>query len=797
MTPGRSCRLLLLCILVFARTGNTQQIPDHEPGMAEVREAMDRGVAYLVRHQYRDGSFPADRVLTHPIGVTSWVAISLMETGFAPTAPPVQRALGYLRSVPNDQPGQTHEIALLLLALETAESPGDRPRLLELTLRLASLQQSSGGWGSLASDPEAEPGLTALALFALRGAAHLGIPVESSIWDGGRAYFQNRQNADGSWGEPLIQSPMRDEDFSQVGATIRAISCLALCEKMLARQNLRNDCEDCLNGKGRSADDPQTRGLRWLRNQDSNSSGDGKARRAVAYYLHGLENSQRLSGALFADESDWLQSGLRQILERQDRATGAWPSNNESISTSQALLFLSKTVTPVLINKLRHGPRDEANEGELLETDWNCHAGDVGTLADMLAGRPGWPARLTTQEVDLAGRDSVSARNLLEQAPLVVITGSRAPVLSPAEVDALRRFVKGGGFVLGMPSCMAVEFEQGFRQLAEELGGGPLSPLTTDHPVYHADTDIGGDAITLHGVETGCRTAVLYCPEDLGGVWNRLTHHTPMESSSPEFATRQRALRIGANIAAYASGRQPANRVEVRQRILDRDRPQTPASRDVLRIALLQHEGDWNTAPRMLATLCKLVGETTGIAATAHDLSLRPNDARLFEHGLLFMHGQRSFKLTDEERLNLRLHLDRGGVLFADACCAARPFDRSFRELARQLYPRHTLKPIPADHEIYSKTTGHPLTSVRIRTRQAKQNDESAPFAIQETRPALEGIEWEGRLVVIYSRLDVSCALDHLTESSCEGYIAEDAARLATNVVCYAVLHNLRLPPME
>lgn len=45
MTPGRSCRLLLLCILVFARTGNTQQIPDHEPGMAEVREAMDRGVA--------------------------------------------------------------------------------------------------------------------------------------------------------------------------------------------------------------------------------------------------------------------------------------------------------------------------------------------------------------------------------------------------------------------------------------------------------------------------------------------------------------------------------------------------------------------------------------------------------------------------------------------------------------------------------------------------------------------------------------------------------------------------------
>lgn len=794
MTPVKTCRLLLF-IYFLARSVNAQQIPDHEPRMVDVREAMDRGIAYLVRHQYRDGSFPADRVLTHPIGVTSWVAISLMETGFAPTAPPVQRALGYLRSVPGNQPVQTHEIALLLLALEIADSPADRPRIAELTLRLTSLQRSSGGWGSLPGDLEADPGLTALALFALRGAAQLGIPVEQGVWSRGRAYFQNRQNADGSWGEPPIQSPLRDEDFSQVGATIRAISCLTLCDQMLAQQNPRGDCEHC--GQSRSAEDPQARGLRWLRDRKSQPSSDGDARRAVAYYLHGLENSQRLSGALFADESDWLQSGLRQILERQDRATGAWPSNNESISTSQALLFLSKTVTPVLINKLRHGPRENADGRELLDDDWNCHAGDVGTLADMLAGRPGWPTRLTTQEVDLAGRDSVSARNVLEQAPLVVITGSRAPVLSPAEVDALRRYVQGGGFVLGMPSCTVDEFESGFRQLAEEIGGGPLSPLTTDHPVYHADTDIGGEAITLQGVETGCRTAVLYCPEDLGGAWNRLTRHTLMESSSPEFATRQRALRIGANIAAYASGRQPANRVEVRQRILDRDRPQTPASRDVLRIALLQHEGDWNTAPGMLATLCKLVGETTGIAATAHSLALRPNNARLFDHGLLFMHGQRSFKLTDEERLNLRLHLDRGGVLFADACCADRPFDRSFRELARQLYPRHTLKPIPTDHEIYSKSTGHPLTSVRIRTREAKQNGESERFTIQETRPALEGIEWEGRLVVIYSRLDVSCALDHLTESNCEGYVAEDAARLATNVVCYAVLHNLRLPPME
>lgn len=53
MTPVKTCRLLLVT-LILARTAIAEQIPDHEPGMAEVREAMDRGVAYLVRHQYRD-----------------------------------------------------------------------------------------------------------------------------------------------------------------------------------------------------------------------------------------------------------------------------------------------------------------------------------------------------------------------------------------------------------------------------------------------------------------------------------------------------------------------------------------------------------------------------------------------------------------------------------------------------------------------------------------------------------------------------------------------------------------------
>ena len=45
----------------------------------------------------------------------------------------------------------------------------------------------------------------------------------------------------------------------------------------------------------------------------------------------------------------------------------------------------------------------------------------------------------------------------------------------------------------------------------------------------------------------------------------------------------------------------------------------------------------------------------------------------------------------------------------------------------------------------------------------------------------------DGRWAVIFSPLDISCALENHEAIECRGYRREDAARIALNVLLYAI----------
>jgi hypothetical protein len=53
--------------------------------------------------------------------------------------------------------------------------------------------------------------------------------------------------------------------------------------------------------------------------------------------------------------------------------------------------------------------------------------------------------------------------------------------------------------------------------------------------------------------------------------------------------------------------------------------------------------------------------------------------------------------------------------------------------------------------------------------------------------PELEGVKIGNRYGVIFSPLDLSCALEKQDTVECQGYIREDAARIGLNVVLYSL----------
>src|SRR5439155_26713081 len=114
----------------------------------------------------------------------------------------------------------------------------------------------------------------------------------------------------------------------------------------------------------------------------------------------------------------------------------------------------------------------------------------------------------------------------------------------------------------------------------------------------------------------------------------------------------------------------------------------------------------------------------------------------------------------------------------ADAACWTDAFAAAFRRFVAELTPGNPLVPIPRDDEFYTRRLGYDLSDAR-RTPAAGGKAEI---------PDLEGVKIDGRWAIIYSKLDLGCALQKQAGIECKGYTHESALKIATNIVLYATL---------
>ncbi len=789
MSRRRIPHVLGMLLLLGAIRPAAAAEPKPEPLVEQVRKAIDRGVQYLRDVENGQGHWEVDGMLAQARkgGESCLALLALLNAGVKPDDPIIERGLNYIRTLP---PKLTYVVGLQTMVYVAAGRNEDRPRIQAnvnwLLSPMTRANNQFAGWGygtGIGGGLTSDNSNTQYALLGLHEAHRAGAAIKPEYWRVIRDYYQRSQHynpitrqGDGGWG----YAPFGNRDSSLTMTTA------GLCGLLIAGGELRDRREVIANGQvlrcGSYAEDEHiAAALSYLGDHFTISSNPH-----IYYNLYGIERAGRLTGLRFLGSHDWYREGCEFLVAHQN-ADGYWLSTRghdqwKVVSTSFALLFLSKGRTPILISKLTHGPG----------TDWNNDRADARNLVE-------YASKELFNDVPLAWQIFDAKRGLrrntpdeilnltgeLLQSPIAYFNGHQAPRFSGAEESLLKEYVNQGGFLLAEACCSRPEFDRGFRDLMARLfPGTPLRPLPPDHPIWRAHADVPPNVFPLEGIDMGCKTVVVYSPKDLSCYWE--ANHA---DKTFDQGRGQLAFRLGANIVAYATGMElPKPRLTVHEVVRD-DGGGRVIPRGYLKVAQLRHEGDWQPAPRAMRNLMQHVQDRTRLLVALKTEAVHPSQKAVLDFKFLYLHGRHAFSYGASSPAldNLRADLQTGGLLFADACCGKKAFDSSFRELVKQLFPDQKLEPVPLDDVLYSEELngkGRAITTVR---RRPELPGGGAEPTYREMPPALEGIRYNGRWVVIYSKYDIGCALEKHQSSDCLGHDHASALRLGTAVVLYAL----------
>jgi hypothetical protein len=741
----------------------------------QVRESIDRGVAYLLREQQPSGGWndPAG----YPGGITALCTLALLNCGVPTSDPHIQSALNYMRKIP---PTVTYAAALQTMVFAAAEPTTNLPLIRRNADWLERNQKQEGSYTGAWGYPMAEGdnSNSQFALLALHEAERVGVSVKDRTWKRAYAYWSENQLSNGGWG------------YKPNHAASGSMTCAGIAAMVIASDRLNlGDAQadgDRVRCCGQQEDNARIeRALAWLGRNFSveiNPASNG-IHGWHLYYLYGLERAGRLTNRRLIGDHDWYREGAEKLIQQQDNLSGYWTGNghaedNPHVATSFSLLFLAKGRRPVLCAKIKHEPAH----------DWNHHRSDLAHLTSYVETH--WQRELTWQIIDAA---NATTEDLLE-APVIYISGSERPEFTADQVGRLRAYVNRGGFIFAEACCEGDEFDAGFKELMRRVFPEKeyqLRDLPFDHPAYTAEERVDPEAFPLNtflkGIDIGCRTSVIYAPHEfrLSCFWE-LARPGREKSFTPKVRAQIQAARsLGINILAYATNREVKFKLDLP--------PDTgpsgtadPIARAKLYIGKIRHSGGWNAAPGALMSLLRVTAHETGMRVDTDQHEVTLSDPLLMNYPIVFIHGRNAFRLSDTERKQLKLYVERGGVLMGDAICGSDSFVKAFRREMRETFGQD-MQTVPAGHPMYtSQFGGFDLKTVRRRAVERRGDNGPLKAAVDEVEPELEGIKLGDRYGVIFSPYDISCALEKHESLECPGYVREDAARIGLNIVLYA-----------
>jgi hypothetical protein len=796
-----------------------------------VKEAIESAKRSLMEQQNRDGSWPSVSFGGDP---TALCTLALLTAGELPTQKNVALALTYLRARPSRI---VYEVSLELMVFAAAAPEKDLDEITERAKWLVDAQVKEGAkrgmwdYGGKGATRRGG-GDNSNSQFALLGLYEADralkrfkkpSPIPQEVWTLALEHWAGAQNADGSWGY------VSKGDHGYGSMTCAGIASLVIASGQLHGSSaaLAGETVQCCRSDDENKYARRVReGLDWLggKGRKTFNANPDLGQTGYYYYMYALERVGRLTAQRFIGDSDWYREGIQQLMRRHARFRG-WADgkghgeDNEHVATSFALLFLAKGNRPILIGKLKYGAAGGLGAGK---DDWNNHPSDALVLTQLVEHK--WKRDLSWYVINAGA----ATADDYQHAPVIYISGSQAlpfmrdPDQAAKVGKALREYIDRGGFIYAEACCDdSAEFDRSFRDFLlgpvfENVEANKFDDVRDDHEVWFYE---GQDKATrekmmemyggrrsdgdgwLEEIRRGCRTAVIYCsrppkPRDANVVapscyWE-LQAGLGRDGKLPAAveASVNAALELGVNIMAYATGRKVKAKID--QLADDSGTPTTTSERAVLDIRQAIYDGSWNAAPGALKQLQRKLQQHAGIPVPTDRREIEILDPKLFDHHMIFLHGRGGFAFSDKQREQLRMYVERGGIILADAVCASKAFDGAFREEMKQIFKGKSLQAIPTNHKMYTpEYGGFDLAKDKVKLRQeprAAAPGQPLRATERETMPELEGLTFEeGRYGVIYSKYDLSCSLEGQKSVKCPGYDSEDAAKIGVNIVLYSL----------
>ena len=755
-----SLLLAAVCVLAACAAPRTAAAVTDE----EVVKAIERAQKYLIGLQQPNGLWPEQKYYdaTGEYGNSQTALFTLVYVGETLNRDYIQRGLDAVLVRPLDY---TYAISMRAMALAKlhAQTSGKKRDMIREGLKtdvawLINAQGSHGGWNYKTlngSDKRYDLSNTQLAILALREAALAGIEIPAFVWQRSQALYFKVQQQDGSWNYGMNGNKELGDGVPGYGSMTAA----GLASIFITADNLDLNsgcpCRGSVSAKARG--DLERRvdlSLGWLSREfraDANPKAPHGPDWHRYYWLYAVERVGIAAGYKYFGDHNWYREGAEWLVRNQQE-NGSWGDIPE---TCFALLFLYKGRAPILFNKLEY-------KGE-----WNNHRRDIANLTAYIEKNK--EQMFTWQIVSLR-----APAEELHDAPVLYITAETPPEFSDADAAKLRQFTDTGGTILFEASCGNPKVRAWFQTFAKKVWPEwALKPLGPDHGVFMDPNPIKQRPEIL-GLDDGMRTFLFYAMDDVSCHWQ-----------TRAVASRDYLFKWGINLFTYATDKGP-----LRAKLASREQPASnrynspirAGDKAAVRIARLRYEGAGWMTNRNYNGFERIAGELQKRA----NIGLKVEDggtpaADLGDREAAYLTGSGPLALSDADRAALKQYLGKGGLLWAEAAGGSAAFDTSFQKLAADCGWQLVL--IPKDQPLmtgqFTKGLGYNLTAGVQFSRALKVPRLARPLA------DLYGIQQDGKLVGVYSPLDIVFSATGYDAYNCHGYARDDAMAVAANLVIF------------